>query len=82
MIEHRSMCIIVRIITREIYDKLGYSKDRRPDLLQFKQGLAVLEPAGVPVYSNTFAGNDANDPNIYLLGEEWQKQSDIRIFFM
>jgi len=25
----------------------GHSKDRRPDLLQFKQGLGTLDPAGV-----------------------------------
>lgn len=42
--------------------KLGHSKDKRPDLLQFKQGLGVLDPAGVPIFSDTFAGNDADDP--------------------
>ena len=40
----------------------GYSKDKRPDLLQFKQGLGVLDPAGVPLLSQTLAGNVADDP--------------------
>jgi len=31
----------------------GHSKDHRPDLLQFKQGLATLDPAGVPILSET-----------------------------
>ena len=34
----------------------------RSDLLQFKQGFAVLDPAGVPILSETFAGNRADDP--------------------
>jgi len=40
----------------------GHSKDHRPDLLQFKQGLATLDPAGVPILSETLAGNRADDP--------------------
>jgi len=40
----------------------GHSKDRRPDLLQYKQGLAVLDPAGVPILSETLCGNIADDP--------------------
>lgn len=27
----------------------GYSKDKHPGLLQFKQGLGTLDPAGVPL---------------------------------
>jgi transposase len=42
--------------------QFGHSKDYRPDLLQFKQGLAVLDPAGVPILSETLAGNRADDP--------------------
>lgn len=42
--------------------QFGHSKNFRPDLLQFKQGLAVLDPAGVPILSETFAGNRADDP--------------------
>ena len=42
--------------------QFGHSKNYRPDLLQFKQGLAVLDPAGVPILSETLAGNRADDP--------------------
>jgi len=41
--------------------KNGHSKDRRPDLLQFKQGLGTLDPAGVPIFTETIAGNKADD---------------------
>lgn len=40
----------------------GHSKDRRPDLLQFKQGLGTLDPAGVPLLTHTLAGHSADDP--------------------
>jgi len=40
----------------------GHSKDKRPNLLQFKQGLGVLDPAGIPIFSETISGNDADDP--------------------
>ncbi len=39
----------------------GHSKDNRPDLLQFKQGLGVLDPAGIPSVSDTLPGNRADD---------------------
>lgn len=42
--------------------EFGHSKNHRSDLLQFKQGLATLDPAGVPIWSETFAGNRADDP--------------------
>lgn len=42
--------------------EFGHSKNYRSDLLQFKQGLATLDPAGVPILSETFAGNRADDP--------------------
>jgi len=42
--------------------QFGYSKDQRPDLLQFKQTLATLDPGGVPLLSATVAGNGADDP--------------------
>jgi transposase len=41
--------------------RFGYSKDRRPDLLQFKQGLATLDPAGMPLFTQTITGNVADD---------------------
>lgn len=41
--------------------RFGYSKDKRPDLLQFKQGLGTLDPAGVPIVSHTLSGETADD---------------------
>ncbi len=42
--------------------RFGHSKDRRPDLLQFKQGLGALDPSGVPLLTTTVSGNAADDP--------------------
>jgi transposase len=50
----------------------GHSKDHRPDLLQFKQGLGTLDPAGVPLYTATVAGNGADDP---LYVPAWRQMS-------
>jgi transposase len=50
--------------------RFGHSKDGRPDLLQFKQGLGTLDPAGVPLYTETLAGNRADDP---LYVPAWRK---------
>ena len=47
----------------------GHSKDKRPDLLQFKQGLGTLDPAGVPIFTETVNGNRADDP-LYI--EAWR----------
>ncbi len=52
----------------------GYSKDRRPDLLQYRQMLATLDPLGMPLVSATLAGNGADDP-IYL--PTWQRLAKI-----
>jgi len=49
---------------------LGHSKNHRPDLLQFKQGLAVLDPAGFPILSETLPGNMADDPCYF---PAWQR---------
>lgn len=54
--------------------EFGHSKNHRPDLLQFKQGLATLDPAGVPILSETLAGNRADDP-CYL--PAWRRMADI-----
>jgi transposase len=54
--------------------QFGHSKNYRPDLLQFKQGLAVLDPAGVPILSETLAGNRADDPS-YL--PAWRRLTSI-----
>jgi len=48
----------------------GHSKNHRSDLLQFKQGLATLDPAGIPLLSETLSGNRADDP-CYL--PAWQR---------
>jgi len=41
--------------------EFGHSKNYRPDLLQFKQGLATLDPAGIPILSETLPGSRADD---------------------
>jgi transposase len=48
----------------------GHSKDHRADLMQFKQGLGSLDPAGVPLFTNTVGGQAADDP-LYL--PAWQE---------
>jgi transposase len=48
----------------------GHSKDHRADLLQFKQGLGCVDPAGVPLFTNTVGGQAADDP-LYL--PAWQE---------
>lgn len=42
--------------------RFGYSKDKRPDLLQYRQLLGTLDPAGIPLVSATLPGNGADDP--------------------
>jgi transposase len=50
--------------------RYGYSKDKRPDLLQYRQLLATLDPAGIPLVTATLPGNGADDP---LYVPTWQK---------
>jgi transposase len=50
--------------------RFGHSKNHRPDLLQFKQGLGTLDPAGVPLVTHTLSGNTAVDP---LYVPAWQE---------
>ncbi len=45
--------------------QLGYSKDHRPDLPQFKVMLSALDPLGLPLVTQVVAGNAADDP-LYL----------------
>jgi len=45
--------------------RFGKSKDHRPDLRQYVQALGTLDPAGLPLVSETLDGN-AGDPPIYL----------------
>ena len=42
--------------------RFGYSKNHRPDLRQYRQLLGTIDPAGVPLVSETLAGNGADDP--------------------
>ncbi len=48
----------------------GYSKDRRPDLRQYRQLLGSLDPAGLPLVSATLPGNGADD-SVYV--PTWQQ---------
>jgi len=50
----------------------GHSKDKRPDLLQYRQLLGTLDPAGIPLVSATLAGNGADDPLYY---PTWQRMA-------
>ena len=54
--------------------RLGYSKDKRPDLLQYRQLLATLDPAGIPLVSSTLPGNGADDP---LYWPTWQRMAKV-----
>ena len=45
--------------------QLGHSKDHRPDLLQVKINLSVLDPLGVPLTTTVVSGECADDP-LYL----------------
>lgn len=39
----------------------GYSKDRRPDLIQYRQMLATLDPMGLPLLGATLPGNKTDE---------------------
>lgn len=52
----------------------GYSKDKRPDLLQYRQMLGTLDPTGIPLVSETLAGNGADDP---LYWPAWQRMAKV-----
>jgi len=52
----------------------GHSKDKRPDLLQYRQLLATIDPAGIPLVSATLAGNGADDPLYY---PTWQRMASV-----
>ncbi len=53
--------------------RFGHSKDHRPDLLQFKQGLGTLDPAGIPLWSETLSGNTADDTRYVTAWRELAK---------
>ena len=50
--------------------RFGHSKDNQPSLLQFKQGLGTLDPAGVPILTQTLSGEVADDK---LYFPAWQQ---------
>lgn len=54
--------------------RYGYSKDKRPDLLQYRQLLATLDPMGMPLVSTTLEGNGSDDP---LYFPTWQKIAQV-----
>lgn len=54
--------------------RYGYSKDFRPDLLQYRQLLATLDPMGMPLVCATLEGNGADDP---LYFPTWQKMAKV-----
>ena len=61
---------------------LGHSKDHRPDLLQYKQGLAVLDPAGIPILSETIPGNSADDPLYFPAWERMVKMGSPNFLYV
>lgn len=54
--------------------RFGHSKDNQPSLLQFKQGLGTLDPAGVPLLSQTLSGEVADDKLYFPV---WQQMGEI-----
>ena len=50
--------------------QFGHSQDQRPDLRQFKQGLGSLDPAGIPLVTQTVSGETADDG---LYWPAWQE---------
>lgn len=54
--------------------RFGYSKDHRPDLRQYRQLLGTIDPAGVPLVSETLAGNGADD-HIYV--PTWERLAQV-----
>ena len=49
--------------------RFGHSKDRRPDLRQFKVLLGTLDPLGLPLLTEVLAGNEADD-GVYVAAWE------------
>jgi transposase len=52
----------------------GYSKDRRPDLVQYRQMLATLDPNGLPLLGATLPGQGADESH-YL--PTWRNLAEI-----
>jgi transposase len=54
--------------------RYGHSKDKRPDLLQYRQLLGTIDPAGIPLLSSTLPGNGADDPEYW---PAWQRMAKV-----
>ena len=54
--------------------RYGHSKDKRPDLLQYRQLLGTIDPAGIPLISSTLPGNGADDPEYW---PAWQRMAKV-----
>ncbi len=54
--------------------KFGYSQDKRPDLRQYRQMLATLDPLGMPLLGMTLAGNETDEKD-YV--PTWRKMTEI-----
>lgn len=54
--------------------RFGHSKDHRPDLRQYRQVLGTIDPAGVPLVSETLPGNGADDP-VYI--PTWERLAKV-----
>lgn len=54
--------------------KFGYSKDKRPDLRQYRHMLATLDPVGMPLLGMTLAGNGTDEQD-YV--PTWRKMTEI-----
>jgi transposase len=54
--------------------RFGHSKDRRPDLRQFKVVLSTLDPLGLPLLTEALAGNVADD-GVYV--RAWERMSAV-----
>lgn len=61
-------------VEEESLIKFGYSKDKRPDLRQYRQMLATLDPLGMPLLGATLAGN-GGDSSEYL--PTWRTMTEI-----
>lgn len=46
--------------------RYGHSKDKRPDLLQYRQLLGTLDPGGIPLVSATLPGNCCINNQVYF----------------
>lgn len=54
--------------------RFGYSKDKRPDLVQYRQMLATLDPCGMPLVGATLAGNGTDEAD-YV--PTWRQMKEI-----